>query len=122
MMGATDIVLRWGDGNALTQIPGTLEVDDLAPEESRTVYVSHAGTELALAEAPAFSLEAGDVEGLTLTIIARGKDDDGVYRTTDGKGFLLKIEVAADAVGADKDRGDVGPDWDIHWTRRGVLL
>jgi len=110
-MGSRDLFLTWGEGNALTEVSGELAIADLAASNSRTVYVSHSATPLALWSAPVFSLTAGDVDDLTLTIIARGADDTDTYRATDGEGFLVKVDVAA---GASQD------DWDIHWTRRGV--
>jgi hypothetical protein len=120
MAGATDIVLGWGQGSAVTELGGTLEVDDLADGGSRVVYVDHSTTPLALPASPSFSLTLGDVTGLTLTVLARGVDDTATYRTTDGDGFLLRIDVAADAGGTDKGRGTATADWNIVWLRRGV--
>jgi hypothetical protein len=84
--------------------------------------VDHSAHPLALWSDPVFSLEEGDVGGLTLTVLTRGKDAGGEYRATDGTGFLLKVEVAADAVGQDKGRGSSGWDWDLTYTRRGVAV
>ena len=121
-MGATDIVLQWGEGNSLVEIEGIIEVDDLAVGTAKLVYVDHSAEQVfALPASPVFSLTAGDVAGITLRVVERGIIGSTAYRT-DGEGFLLEVVIAADAVGADKGRGEAELDWDIHWTRRGVAL
>jgi len=123
MSGSTDIILRWGEGNAVKEVRGTLEVDDLDAGESRGVYVAHASDPLALAAAPSFLPDdpAAVMDGLTIEVLAAGLDADDVYRVTDGEGFLLRVTVPATGVtGADLSRGTASWDWDIVWTRRGV--
>ena len=119
-MGSTDIVLRWGEGNALALVEGVVEVDDLSAGETRLIYVDHSATqEFSRWMPPTFSLTEGDVAGLTLRVVDRGIVG-ATARRTDGDGFLLEVSVAADASGDDKSRGDIGWDWNINWERRGV--
>ena len=122
MAGATDIVLQWGEGNALVEIAGVLQVDDLAAGATRLVYVDHSATqEFAFWNDPVFSLTEGDTLGLTLRVLDRGIVG-GVVKRTDGSGFVLDVAVAADASGANKARGSSGWDWDLNWERRGVSV
>ena len=112
-------VLYWDPerSEALRVISGTETIEDVTPGESYELSVDHAPgspedadheAEFALAEPPRVVDEVG-VRSLLCC--------DG----TDGTGFKLVVEIAADYVGYDYGYGGAGADVILNWTRRGVL-
>ena len=107
--------LHAGRGDMLTEVSGTAVFVDVDVDERQVITVDHsADAVFAFAEPPRF---AAILDGTTVEAIVRVLSSG-----TDGGQFVCELYVEATCTTeTDLGHGGADPDWEVAWTRRGIL-